>query len=33
VVATLRTLAEGQPDDSEVWVEITFLEKHEFHLR
>jgi hypothetical protein len=33
VVATLRTLAQGQPEDSEVWVEIEFLHKHEPHLR
>jgi hypothetical protein len=33
VVATLRQMAEGQPPDSGVWTEITFLEKHEAHLR
>jgi hypothetical protein len=33
VVATLRALAPGQPNDSEVWVEIEFLQKHEPHLR
>jgi hypothetical protein len=33
VVATLRTLAQGQPEDSEVWVEIEFLRKHEPHMR
>jgi hypothetical protein len=33
VVATLRSRAEGQPPDSQVWVEIAFLEKHEAHLR
>ena len=32
-VATLQALAQGQPDDSEVWVEIAFLRKHEPHLR
>jgi hypothetical protein len=33
VVATLRTMAEGQPPDSEVWTEIEYLNKHEAHLR
>jgi hypothetical protein len=33
VVATLRALAQGQPEDAEVWVEIAFLEKHEPHMR
>jgi hypothetical protein len=33
VVATLRALAQGQPVDAEVWVEIAFLEKHEPHMR
>ncbi|HMB08840.1 MAG TPA: hypothetical protein VKP69_34575 [Isosphaeraceae bacterium] len=33
VVATLRTLAQGQPEDSAVWVEIEFLHKHEPHMR
>jgi hypothetical protein len=33
VVATLRQMAAGQPPDSGVWTEITFLEKHEAHLR
>lgn len=33
VVATLRELAEGQPEDSGVWTEVAFLEKHEPHLR
>jgi hypothetical protein len=33
VVARLRELAEGEPDDSGVWTEIAFLEKHEPHLR
>lgn len=33
VVATLRALAQTQPFDSPVWVEIEFLEKHEAHLR
>jgi hypothetical protein len=33
VVAALRALAPGQPNDSEVWVEIEFLQKHEPHLR
>jgi hypothetical protein len=33
VVATLRELADGQPEDSGVWTEIAFLEKHEPHLR
>ena len=33
VVATLRTMAAGQPEDSDVWVEIEFLRKHEPHLR
>jgi hypothetical protein len=33
VVATLRRLAQAQPFDSGVWVEIEYLEKHEAHLR
>jgi hypothetical protein len=33
VVATLRTMAEGQPVDSVVWTEIEYLNKHEAHLR
>jgi hypothetical protein len=33
VVATLRTMAEGQPLDSAVWVEVEYLNKHEPHLR
>jgi hypothetical protein len=33
VVATLRRLAQAQPIDSAVWVEIEFLDKHEAHLR
>ena len=33
VVAKLQELAQGQPEDSEVWVEIEFLRKHEPHLR
>jgi hypothetical protein len=33
VVATLRAMAQTQPVDSQVWVEIEFLEKHEAHLR
>ena len=33
VVATLTTMATGQPADSEVRVEIEFLRKHEPHLR
>jgi hypothetical protein len=33
VVATLRRLAQAQPFDSAVWVEIEFLDKHEAHLR
>ncbi len=33
VVAELMRLAHGRPDDSEVWVEIEFLRKHEGHLR
>jgi hypothetical protein len=33
VVATLQRLARGQPEDSEVWVEIEFLRKHEPHVR
>ena len=33
VVATLRALAQGQPEGAEVWVEIAFLEKHEPHMR
>jgi len=33
VVATLRRMAQAQPLDSAVWVEIEFLAKHEAHLR
>ena len=33
MVATLRALAQGQPEEAEVWVEIAFLEKHEPHMR
>jgi hypothetical protein len=33
VVATLRRMAQAQPFDSGVWVEIEFLDKHEAHLR
>ncbi len=33
VVATLRRMAQAQPLDSGVWVEIEFLDKHEAHLR
>jgi hypothetical protein len=33
VVATLTTMAAGQPDDAAVWVEIDFLRRHEPHLR
>jgi hypothetical protein len=33
VVATLTTLAAGQPADAAVWVEIDFLRLHEPHLR
>jgi hypothetical protein len=33
VVATLRRMAQAQPFDSAVWVEIEFLDKHEAHLR
>ncbi len=33
VVATLRRLAQAEPYDSAVWVEIEFLDKHEAHLR
>ncbi len=33
VVASLRTMAEGQPVDSAVWTEIEYLNKHEAHLR
>jgi hypothetical protein len=33
VVAKLQELAQRQPEDSEVWVEIEFLRKHEPHLR
>jgi hypothetical protein len=32
VVATLRRMAQAQPFDSAVWVEIEFLDKHESHL-
>jgi hypothetical protein len=33
VVAALRRMAQAQPYDSAVWVEIAFLDKHEAHLR
>ena len=33
VVATLRRMAQAQPFDSGVWVEIEYLNKHEAHLR
>jgi len=33
VVAALRRMAQAQPFDSAVWVEIEFLDKHEAHLR
>ena len=33
VVAALRRLAQAQPFDSAVWVEIEFLDKHEAHRR
>jgi len=33
VVATLRRMAQAQPIDSGVWVEIEYLDKHEAHLR
>jgi hypothetical protein len=33
VVASLRALAHGQPEDCAVWVEIEFLHKHEPHMR
>jgi hypothetical protein len=33
VVATLRRMAQAQPFDSGVWVEIEFLDKHEAHPR
>jgi hypothetical protein len=33
VVATLRRMAQAEPFDSGVWVEIAFLDKHEAHLR
>ena len=33
VVAALRRMAQAQPFDSGVWVEIGYLEKHEAHLR
>jgi hypothetical protein len=33
VVAMLRRMAQAQPFDSGVWVEIEFLDKHETHLR
>jgi hypothetical protein len=33
VVATLRRLAQAQPFDSGVWVEIEYLDRHEAHLR
>jgi hypothetical protein len=32
VVAALRRMAQAQPYDSAVWVEIEFLDKHEPHL-
>lgn len=33
MVAILRALAPGQPDGSEIWVEIAFLQQHEPPLR
>jgi hypothetical protein len=33
VVAALRRMAQAQPIDSGVWVEIEYLDKHEAHLR
>jgi hypothetical protein len=33
VVATLRRMAQAEPFDSGVWVEIEYLDKHEAHLR
>jgi hypothetical protein len=33
VVATLRKMAQTQPFDSAVWVEIEYLDKHEAHMR
>ena len=33
VVAALRRMAQAQPFDSAVWVEIEYLDKHEAHLR
>ena len=33
VVAALRRMAQAQPFDSAVWVEIEYLAKHEAHLR
>ena len=33
VVAALRRMAQAQPFESAVWVEIEFLDKHEAHLR
>jgi hypothetical protein len=33
VVAALRRMAQAEPLDSGVWVEIEFLDKHEAHLR
>jgi len=33
VVAALRRMAQAQPVDSGVWVEIEYLDKHEAHLR
>ena len=33
VVAALRRMAQAQPFDSGVWVEIEYLDKHEAHLR
>jgi hypothetical protein len=33
VVAALRRMAQAQPMDSGVWVEIEYLDKHEAHLR
>jgi hypothetical protein len=33
LVAALRRMAQAEPVDSGVWVEIAYLEKHEAHLR
>jgi hypothetical protein len=33
VVAALRRMAQAQPFESGVWVEIEYLERHEAHLR